>query len=113
MLRPTERPPPSCAPRLAASMLPEPPPVMIAKPCADSSRETARALVGGIVRFRQSRSEDRYCGADRAQREKAERQLLVDARDPLGIRAHRRDRLELGREQLFVGARRLARLARH
>ncbi len=37
MLQPMETPPASRAPRLAASMMPGPPPVMTAKPAFDSS----------------------------------------------------------------------------
>src|SRR6266480_2394125 len=43
MLRPTERPRPSRAPRLAASIVPGPPPVMMAKPRRASSAARVRA----------------------------------------------------------------------
>src|ERR1700694_2932272 len=43
MFRPTESPPPSRAPRLAASIVPGPPPVMTAKPRRASSAARARA----------------------------------------------------------------------
>src|SRR5205807_8686958 len=43
MFRPTDNPRPSRAPRLAASMVPGPPPVMIAKVRRDSSAARARA----------------------------------------------------------------------
>src|SRR2546428_8547194 len=43
MLRPTDRPRPSRAPRLAASMVPGPPPVITAKPRRASSAARARA----------------------------------------------------------------------
>ena len=43
MFSPTDVEPPSLAPRFAASMIPGPPPVMIAMPSSLSSRATARA----------------------------------------------------------------------
>ena len=43
MLQPIERPPPSRQPRLAASMIPGPPPVMIAKPLSARRRAMVRA----------------------------------------------------------------------
>src|ERR1700686_2034700 len=43
MFRPTDSPPPSRAPLLAASMVPGPPPVMTAKPRRASSAASARA----------------------------------------------------------------------
>ena len=43
MFRPTESPRPSRAPRLAASIRPGPPPVMMAKPRRASSADSARA----------------------------------------------------------------------
>src|SRR5918996_4908704 len=48
MLQPMESEPPSCAPRLAASMMPGPPPVMIANPSLDRRRavSTARSNMG-------------------------------------------------------------------
>ena len=45
MLQPIESPPPSLAPRLAAAMIPGPPPVMIAKPSLASIREVSWAAV--------------------------------------------------------------------
>ena len=38
MLKPTDRPPPSCAPRFAASITPGPPPVTTAQPRSANSR---------------------------------------------------------------------------
>ena len=43
MSRPIDGTPASRAPRLAASMIPGPPPVMIAKPASPSGRAAARA----------------------------------------------------------------------
>ena len=43
MLKPTERPPPSLAPRFAASITPGPPPVTTASPASANSRAVARA----------------------------------------------------------------------
>src|SRR5690606_21354425 len=43
MLQPTERAPPSLAPRFAASMMPGPPPVMMAKPSLPISADAWRA----------------------------------------------------------------------
>src|SRR5437764_405647 len=43
MLKPTERPPPSCAPRFAASITPGPPPVITAQPASANRRATDRA----------------------------------------------------------------------
>ena len=43
MSRPIEGTPASTAPRLAASMIPGPPPVMIAKPASPSRRAASRA----------------------------------------------------------------------
>src|SRR5262245_8158604 len=43
MLKPTESPPPSCAPRFAASITPGPPPVITAQPRPANRRPTARA----------------------------------------------------------------------
>ena len=43
MLKPTESPPPSFAPRLAASITPGPPPVITAQPCSAKLRPTLRA----------------------------------------------------------------------
>ena len=50
MLQPIDRPPASLAPRLAASMMPGPPPVMIAKPCLGERRPP------GVARRRSSGS---------------------------------------------------------
>ncbi len=48
MLSPIDRSPPSCAPRLPASMIPGPPPVMITKPASAKSRAvcTAASYIG-------------------------------------------------------------------
>src|SRR6266511_610674 len=43
MLKPTDRPPPSLAPRFAASITPPPPPVTTAQPCSPNSRPVSRA----------------------------------------------------------------------
>src|SRR6266487_3617946 len=43
MLKPTERPPASFAPRFAASITPGPPPVTTAQPCAANKRPASRA----------------------------------------------------------------------
>ena len=43
MLKPTESPPPSLQPRLAASITPGPPPVTTAKPDSAKSRPVSRA----------------------------------------------------------------------
>jgi hypothetical protein len=45
MLQPMESPPPSFAPRLAASMIPGPPPVMIANPSFANIREVSYAAL--------------------------------------------------------------------
>ena len=48
MFSPIERAPASCAPRFAASMMPGPPPVMIAKPASPSARAArARSAYSG------------------------------------------------------------------
>src|SRR6266700_112390 len=49
MLKPTERPPPSFAPRFAPSITPPPPPVTTAQPCAPNRRPTARASSYGLL----------------------------------------------------------------
>lgn len=45
MLRPIERPPYSKAPRFAASMIPGPPPVMVAWPFSARSWPSSRAFL--------------------------------------------------------------------
>ena len=49
MLKPTDRPPPSCAPRFAASITPGPPPVTTAQPASAKLRPTARAASYGSL----------------------------------------------------------------
>src|SRR5690242_17152765 len=49
MLKPTERPPPSLAPRFAPSITPGPPPVITAQPCSPNTRPTARASSYGTL----------------------------------------------------------------
>ena len=49
MLKPTEQPPPSCAPRFAPSITPPPPPVTTAQPASPKRRPTARAASYGLL----------------------------------------------------------------
>ena len=59
MLSPTESTPASRAPRLAASMIPGPPPVITASPASPSARaDLPGALVLGVVGRRARRAED-------------------------------------------------------
>src|SRR3954467_12876852 len=102
MLQPMDSPPASRAPRLAASMMPGPPPVMTAKPASASRRPVSRAAAdigadsggagagkraavlagGGVHRVglrRAGRAEDGHGGADLGQRIEAGDELAHDA----------------------------------
>ena len=71
MLQPTERPPASRAPRLAASIRPGPPPVITVKPSWLTRRPTSRAM--RVVRMRlveARRPEDRDARPDEVQHAK-------------------------------------------
>ena len=103
MSSPIEGTPASRAPRLAASMIPGPPPVMIAKPASPSSRAArARALVLGMVARRARGAEDRDRLADVRERGEPGAQLLVDPLDPRRVVEVGLDVDGLGLEQLLV-----------
>ena len=79
MLRPTERPPASAAPRLAASIRPGPPPVITVKPClARQARGLAAELVPAVALGDPGRAEDRDAVVDVAQGVEAALDLVVD-----------------------------------
>ena len=80
MLSPTERPPASAAPRLAASIRPGPPPVITVKPClARQAAGLAAELVPAVALLDPGRAEDRDAVVDVAQGVEAALDLVVDA----------------------------------
>ena len=83
MLQPMERPPASLAPRLAASMMPGPPPVMTVKPSsADPRADLAGQQVIRMCFLEAGRAEDRDAGTDEVQRPEAADELGGDPPDP-------------------------------
>src|SRR3954454_6936361 len=94
MSRPTDGTPASRAPRLAASMIPGPPPVMIAEALgpvvramlrAAWGRGEARRLVARMVARRARRPEERHRLADVVQRLEPGAQLVLDAHHELRV----------------------------
>ena len=112
MLSPIESAPASRAPRLAASIAPGPPPVMIAMPAlAHQPRGLARELVLGVVRA--------ACAPSRRTRRPRPRgasaskpcvELGLDALDPRGVGERGDDRRLLRGDDLLVERDRHARL---
>ena len=107
MLSPIDCAPDSLAPRLAASMIPGPPPVMIAKPASPSSRAVSRASAySGWSARRARRAEHRHRGAHVAQRLEARPQLVEHPLDAVLVGELRDDVRLLGGDDLLVeGAR--------
>ena len=106
MLHPTERPSPSTAPRLAASMIPGPPPVMIGSLLGQQPGRFHRRRIVRIVDRCAGRSEDRHGVLDIAQFFESFDEFPHDAEDSPGIGLSQRigPFLELSAFQdLFVG----------
>ena len=80
MFSPIDGAPASRAPRLAASMSPGPPPVMIASRLAEQARGLARGRVLRVVALNARRAEERHRRAHVGQRVEARSQLPRSAR---------------------------------
>jgi hypothetical protein len=70
---------------------------------AELARELPRLAVLRRPRIRAGRSEDRDGLADVRQRREALAQLVLDAKEPLGVGELGEDRARLGLQQLLVG----------
>ena len=91
MLSPTEVAPASWAPRLAASIMPGPPPVITANPASPiAPADLAGAGVLGIVGGRAGGAEDADRGPEVGERLEARAQLALDQRQALGVGARAR-----------------------
>ena len=107
MSSPIDGTPASRAPRLPASMIPGPPPVMIEKPARPSAAAVSRAFAYiGSSRGGARGAEDRDGLADVREAVEAGPQLLVDPLHARGVVELGDDRRRVGLEQLLVGRRR-------
>ena len=112
MLHPTERPPASRAPRLAASISPGPPPVMTVNPSAEIPCPTSRpSCVVRVRRVVSRRTEHRHARAHEMQRAEAGDEIAHGAEDESKLLPPRMWTLEQSTIRFVVaGARHLERV---